>query len=389
MNDAGPQPPVPDSSDRGHRRSQHLARRRRRILGILGCVVVIAVGAAIGWGAWGHAQQRAAALQTQQQQENFVPTVRTSKVKMVDSPRELDLPGTTQAFESATIYARATGYIAKRQVDIGSRVKAGDVLAIIAAPELDQQLSQARAQLAQLDAALGQARANADLARVTNDRTKKLVGEGWSTKQQGDNDRLTFEAQTAAVRVAEANLQAQKAAVSRLEELTSFERVVAPFDGTITSRQIDLGSLVTADTSTGTSLFTIDRTDVLRVQVYVPQESIFGLKDGEEARVIVPEIATRTFGGRIARNAVSLQAGTRTLLTEVDVDNSQGILHAGLYCTVRFSVPREQPIVTVSSRSIIFDKNGLSVAVYADGKVQVRHIDLARDNGQEDRKSVV
>jgi RND family efflux transporter MFP subunit len=210
-----------------------------------------------------------------------------------------------------------------------------------------------------------------------------LVGQGWLSKQQGDNDRLTAEAQSAAVRVAEANLDAQKAVVSRLQELTSFERVVAPFDGAITSRQIDVGSLVTADTASGTPLFSIDQTDVLRVQVYVPQDSVFGIKVGEEAQIVIPELPGKAFGGKIARTASSLQPGTRTLLTEVDVDNSEGALYAGLYCIVRFSLVRQQPAIVVPSQAIIFDKNGLSVAVYQDGVARLRHLNVARDDGAE------
>jgi multidrug resistance efflux pump len=143
-------------------------------------------------------------------------------------------------------------------------VHAGDVLAVISAPELDQQLAQARAQLSQMQAALAQSQANMELARADNSRTSRLVQQGWAAAQQGDTDRLNFAAQTAAVEVARANREAQQAQVNRLEQLTGFERVVAPFDGVITSRQIDVGSLVTADISSGTPLFSMAHTDVLR-----------------------------------------------------------------------------------------------------------------------------
>jgi RND family efflux transporter MFP subunit len=221
------------------------------------------------------------------------------------------------------------------------------------------------------------------LARVTNARTSKLAVEGWATKQQGDTDRLTFEAQTAAVRLAEANLKAQQAAVGRLEELTSFERVVAPFNGVITSRQIDVGSLVTADTSTGTPLFAIDRSDVRRVQVYVPQDSVFALKDGQQAQVTVPEMPNRGFDGKVARNANSLQPGTRTLLTGVDLDNSSGELRAGLCCTIRLSIPRQEPIIAIPSQAVVFDDKGLSAAIDDNGIARLRHLDLARDDGAD------
>jgi RND family efflux transporter MFP subunit len=171
-----------------------------------------------------------------------------------------------------------------------------------------------------MQAALAQSQANMELARANNGRTSRLVQQGWAAAQQGDTDRLNFAAQTAAVGVARANLEAQQAQVNRLEQLTGFEHVVAPFDGVITSRQVDVGSLVTADASSGTPLFSIAHTDVLRVQVYVPQGAFFGLKDGEQAEVTVPELPDRVFQGIVARNASALQPETRTLLAEVDVN---------------------------------------------------------------------
>jgi RND family efflux transporter MFP subunit len=357
--------------------------RLKRNVRIVGVGALILVAGLVGFGAWGHAQRREAALDTLQAQENEVPTVRVERVKSTDAPRTLDLPGNTEAFDWATVYARATGYISTRNVDIGSRVHAGDTLAIISAPDLDQQLIQARAQLTQLQAAVTQAQANMQLAQVTNQRTQVLVVQGWQTKQQGDTDRLTYQAQVAAVQVAQANLKAGQAQVSRLEELTGFERVVAPFDGVITQRHVDVGSLVTADVSSGTQLFNIAHSDVLRIQIYVPQDAVFGLKDGAMAEVRVPEMPGRVFRGTVARNANALQPGTRTRLTEVDVDNADGTLFPGVYCSVRLFIQRLQPVISIPSQAVIFNKNGLSAAVYEDGRVKLRHLDVLADNGAE------
>ncbi len=368
--DPAPQDPAPE-------------RRRRRAARLLGLGAILAVAAMIGLGAWGHAERASDAVAALQAQKSAVPVVRVMEAKAVTGPRTIDLPGNMEPFDAATLFARATGYISARNVDIGSKVRKDDVLAVIAAPDLDQQLAQARAQLAQMQAALVQAQSNMDLAKVTNARTSQLVGEGWTSQQSGDQTRLNFASQIAAVDVARSNVQAQQAQVNRLEELTGFERVVAPFDGVITARQIDVGSLVAADAASGTPLFSIARTDVLRVQVYVPQEDYFGLKDGEDATVTVPELPGRVFHGRVARNASALTAGTRTLLAEVDVDNKDGALAAGLYGIVHLQEPRAQPVVLIPSEAVIFNKDGLSAAVLEDGRVRVRDLNLQADDGAQ------
>ncbi len=349
----------------------------------LGLGAILVLAAMVGWGTWSHMLRTSDAEAALRTRQNTVPMVRVMPVKSIDGPSKVDLPGTMEAFDSAVLFARATGYIASRNVDIGSHVHMGDVLAVIGAPDLDQQLAQARAQLVQMQASLEQAQATAMLAKVTNQRTAKLVTEGWSTQQQGDTDRLNLTAQVASIGVAKANLRAQQAQVNRLVELTGFERVTAPFDGVITARQIDVGSLVTADASGGTSLFSIDRTNVLRVQVYVPQENVFGLKDGQQATVTVPQLPGQVFHGTVARNAQALSTSTRTLLAEVDVDNKDGSLAAGLYGIVHFEFPRARPVVVIPSEAIIFDKNGLSAAVFDNGAIRLRHLDLQADNGAQ------
>jgi RND family efflux transporter MFP subunit len=228
---------------------------------------------------------------------------------------------------------------------------------------------------------LKQAEATRGLAAVTNRRTETLVTEGWQSRQQGDTDRANLEAQNAGVGVAQANILAQEAQIARLEKEQSYERVVAPFDGVITQRSIDTGSLVTADSTNGSSLFAIARINVLRVQVYVPQDAALGVQEGVVADVNVPEIPGRVFVGRVARTADALQAGTRTLLVEVDVDNPDGVLTAGVYCTVRFQVPRTNPVIEIPAEALIFNKDGTQVAVYDDGKARIRKVALSEDDG--------
>jgi RND family efflux transporter MFP subunit len=378
-----PEPDVPRDSQQ---RTSHDARRehdRRRYTRLLGLSVAALLGGLVALGALGNTARRDATVATLAAQRSAVPVVRTVVVQAVDTPTRINLSGTTQAFDSATLFARATGYISKRNVDIGSQVRAGDILAVISAPDLDQQLAQARGQLAQMQAAVMQAKADMDLARVTNDRTTRLVKDGWTSVQQGDSDRLTLAARVAAVSVAQANLEAQQAQVNRLQQLIGFEQVSAPFDGVITSRQVDVGNLVTADSASGTPLFAIARNNILRVQIFVPQAVFFGLKDGEAASVTVPQLPGRMFHGVVARNASALQQQTRTLLAEVDVNNADGTLAPGLYAVVHLDVPRVHPVVLVPSEAVIFDKDGLSAAVYESGRARLRHLDLSADEGAQ------
>ncbi len=358
-------------------------KRRRRIARLLALAAILIVAVMVAWGVWTHVSTKNAAANALHARQSAVPSVRTQVVRANNRPEVVDLPGTMEAFDAATLYARATGYIAKRNVDIGSHVKAGDVLAIIAAPDLDQQLTQAQAQLLQMRASLTQANASRGLAQANNRRTSVLVGEGWASRQQGDQDRTTFSTQAAGVGVAQANLAAQVAQVNRLVELTGFEKVIAPFDGVITARQIDVGNLVTADSASGTSLFSIARTSTLRVQVYVPQEYFFSLKDGQDATITVPQLPGRVFHGRVARNAAALATDTRTLLAEVDVDNRGNALSAGLYGIVHLQVPRTTPVVTLPTQAVIFNQDGLSAAVVEDGRIAIRHLDVAEDDGAQ------
>jgi RND family efflux transporter MFP subunit len=358
-----------------------LDKTRARLARKIGIGAAGALVALLAIGAVQHYASHHAAVAAMEARQTAVPQVRVEPVKVTTSARDLSLPGTVSPFDAATIYARQSGYVAQRLVDIGSRVKAGDVLAVISAPEIDDQLNQARAQLNQMQAALKQAEANRSLAQVTEKRTAALVVQGWASRQQGDTDHSALQAQEAAVGVAQANIAAQQAQVARLEKEQAYERVVAPFDGVITQRSVDTGSLVTADSTSGSSMFALARTNVMRVQVQVPQDAALGLKEGVVADLTVPEIPGRIFTGHVARTAEALQAGTRTLLTEVDVDNADGALAAGMYGTVKFEVPRANPLIQIPAEALIFNKDGTQVAVYDNGKAQIRKVALAEDDG--------
>jgi len=215
---------------------------------------------------------------------------------------------------------------------------------------------------------------------VTNVRDSQLVKQGWATLQQGDTDRLTLQAQEAAVGVAEANIAAQQALIKILRQQKAYQRVVAPFDGVITQRAIDIGGLAQAGS---TFLFTVMQTNVIRTYVYVPQDAAFGVAPGVDAVIRVPELPGRTFPGKVTRTANALQPGTRTLLTEIDVPNPDGALSAGIYCTVELQIPRKTPSVLISADALIFNQNGTQVAILDNGVARLHKIAIARDLGRE------
>jgi RND family efflux transporter MFP subunit len=343
-------------------------------------VAVLLVGA-LAFGFWRHYSLHAQVMSTAGQRQDFVPSVRVAAVRASGSTTSVTWPGTIEAFAQANLYARASGYISKRNVDIGSRVKTGDLLIEITAPEVEHQIAQAQGTLAQLEAALVQAKANRDLAQVTWDRDAPLVKEGWVTKQQGDTDRLNLESREAAVAVAQANVVAQHAQLKVLDQQKDYQSVVAPFDGVITQRNIDVGSLVQADAASGTFLFTLMKSDVLRIQLYVPQDEALGVTPGVEAVVRVPEIPGREFLGTVTRIADALAPGTRTLLTEIDVLNPDRALSPGLYCNVELKIPRKTPSLIVPSEAIVFNSAGLRVAVVENGVARFHKITVARDLG--------
>jgi HlyD family secretion protein len=359
-------------------------------------VVIAVVAALLAWGAYEHWRQNSDAAQTQARTTQFIPTVRTVVAKREDQPIETLLPGQTEAFQIANIFARATGYISDRSVDIGSRVKKGDLLVHIAAPDLDQQLAQAVAQLGQVDAALSQAeaqvtQAKANLALQTTNlqRTNTLTQEGFATVQNQQTQQTTVQSQQATletsqagVKVAEANVRAEQASVDRLRALAAFENVVAPFDGVVTARNVEVGDLVNADAGSGAPMFTVEEDDVLRISVHVPQYSTAGIQNGLVARITAPDMPGRTFSGKIARSSVALLYSTRTLTAQVDVPNPDGALRPGLFVNVSFEIPRTQPNVSIPSDALIFDQQGAQVAVVEGGdEIKMHKIDIYRDLG--------
>jgi RND family efflux transporter MFP subunit len=350
---------------------------------LLGLGVLVALGGALAAGGWRHYSQQRETLADSEQRRNFVPSLRVATVKPANAIAIARLPATTSAFTAASIFARASGYIEKRYVDIGDQVKRGQTLVEITAPELDHQIAQAEATLAQLQAAQQRVQANLDLAQVTLNRNNPLVRKGWFTQQQGVNDIQTLKAQQAALGVAQGNVTAQQAQLQILRQQKNYQRVVAPFDGVITRRNIDVGSLVQADAASGTFMFSIVQSNVIRAQVFVPQDLAFGISPGIDAILRVPEIPDRAFPGKVTRIANALAPGTRTLLTEVDIPNPDAAVTPGIQCMIELRIPRKLPGLLVPAEAIILNGGALEVAVVRDGIAHIQKISVARDLGTE------
>ncbi|PZR74650.1 MAG: efflux RND transporter periplasmic adaptor subunit, partial [Chthoniobacterales bacterium] len=307
-----------------------------------------------------------------QQEEENLPIVNVTKVKRSVPVSELILPGNITPLTEAYIYARASGYVKRRFVDIGDRVRAGQLLAEIDSPELAQQVQQARAglgqsraQLGQTQAALGQARSQLKLAAVTLERWNVLVGRGVLSKQEGDQKQADYENAEANVRAAEAdvkaaqdNVGASEANLNRLIEMQGFTNVRAPFAGVITARNIDTGALISAsgagqgnsaggtaassaNGSQNSEMFRIAQIGTLRIMVNVPQSNAPAIHLGQQADIMLQEYSRRKFAGHVTRTASSLDQNSRTMLTEVQVANPDRLLLPGMYSQVRFTSTRE------------------------------------------------
>jgi len=327
------------------------------------------------------------------------PVVTTIHPKLGEPTSELLLPGNIEPLYNAAVYARTEGYLDRRNVDIGSKVKASQVLAVISSPEVDQQLLQARATLAQSEASLQQAkasleqaRANAELTRLTKERDLPL-GEQHAISQQivdeavqAHNARVAdVAAAEANITAAEANVTANRANVARLLQLQSFEHVIAPFDGIITARNVERGDLVTTGSAAvGKPLFNIAQSGTLRIQIDVPQSEAVNIQDGQKASIDVKERLGREYTGTVTRSAGSLDSTARTMLTEVQVDNRDGSLLPGMYAQVKFTLAQPHTSLIIPTSSLVIDHSGMHVVTVAENrKVHFVPVVIGRDMGTQ------
>jgi RND family efflux transporter MFP subunit len=286
--------------------------------------------------------------------------------------QEITLPGNIQPMVTSPIYARTDGYLKKWYFDIGAHVKAGDLLAVIQTPEVDEQLAQARSTLTT-------AQANLQLAQITRDRYQSLLTKHAVAQQDVDNAVGTYAANQAIV-------DADMANVRHYEALVSFEKVYAPFDGVITARNTDIGDLINSGSSTApkTDLFDMSQTRTLRVYVNVPEEYSQGIKPGQtSADITLTEFPGKRFPGKLVRTSEAINATTRTLLTEVDLDNPGATLLSGSYSEVHLQIPTHNSTFLLPVSSLIFRGEKLQVGVVSNGKVAIRDVTPGHDFGDQ------
>lgn len=344
------------------------AAKRSSSAARLTAIVSLIALVAIAWSV--HARHRATAALSQQTEADEVLAVATARPQPNGSTTALVLPGNLQANYEAPIYARTSGYLRRWYVDIGAKVHKGQLLGDIEAPEVDQQLHQAEANLSV-------AEANQKIADLTAERWRRLRATDSVSRQEADQ-------KVSAAQASDAQVQAARANVSRLRELSGFERVVAPFDGVITARNTDIGQLINAGSGSGAALFRIADVSRLRLYVQVPQEDAADMKQGLEAKLYMPDRPGVTYDASLAATARAIDPATRTLMAELLVDNSKGELLPGAYAEVHFQLPPSDAGTSyvLPANVLLFRGDGLHVAtVDANDRVALKPVTIGRDYG--------
>jgi len=340
---------------------------RRRGFAIAGLVVALILVVVMIDGVWDR-KSSAARLKVDTDAQ-IIPTVSVIQPKAASRNPHLDLPGRLDAYYRAPIFARVNGFLKAWYVDIGGRVKAGQLLAEIEAPDLDQQLMQAKG-------ALSSATAAETLAKVTAERWTTLGQTNTLSKQAVDE-------KTGDLSVKEANVKVAKADVDRLDVLANFKKVVAPFDGVVTARNTDVGSLINAGANAGLPLFVVSDVSKLRLSINVPQAYVPSVPISSKVDIKVPEHPGKTYSGVVEASTRAVDEASGTTRMQVVVDNPSGELMPGAYANALVTLPREMQVLSIPSSALIFDKRGLQVAVVdADNKVELRPVKIAKDKGQ-------
>ncbi len=352
---------------------------------VVGALVVIALAGAFIAATLPRLRQARELRAAAARQAEEPPRVSVATARRAPPTYELTLPGNAQPFRGAPLYARVNGYVTRWLVDIGDRVKEGQLVAEISTPDVDDQLAQARANVVLSEANFHVSEANLELAKITLDRDVK-AGVGTATALQTiDQDRAQLKTTAAQVESAQANIEANRATVRQYADLQAFQKIVAPFPGIITARTVDPGALVAADNpSEARPLFYLMQTDPLRIYVNVPQVYATTVAVGQDAIIYREEDPHRQFSGKVTRTANALDPNTRTLLTEVDLPNPNDALRPGMYLQVKFVVARASTVVLVPSAALVWQPEATVIAVL-DGnhKVHDRKVQTGRDLGLE------
>jgi RND family efflux transporter MFP subunit len=397
MSEAGARSPVPDTTPTGAelaspgRPARRVRTRSMVVIGIaiLGLFLILLVA-----GILPRIRNQRELTAAAQKIQSALPQVYVIRPQAA-AEAGVSLAATTQAIQDSIIYARTSGYLRKRYVDIGDRVTTGQLLAEIDSPEIEQQLRQAKADLQQSERNRDLQKANLDLARVTMARYEAADAEGAVAKQALDQSVSTYRTAQAAVAAAEANVESNRANVQRFQEMTAFQRVLAPFNGTVIQRNVDVGALITAGspvnntavapssvTGAASGLFEIAQIDTLRVFVNVPQVYASTLKVGLPVEVAVRGQLMEPAAGTVTRTAGAIDPGTRTLLTQVDIPNPSHRLFTGMFVYVTFKIGPSGTHWRVPSTAVIFNAQGTRVAIVGPGnKLHFQDVILGRDFG--------
>jgi membrane fusion protein, multidrug efflux system len=376
---ASPESVHPAADDLGFDLPEPANLSRSRVFTVAALAVAV-LGAAFLFGYLPRHREKAELTAATRVEGENAPRVEVVTPKVISSDRALVLSGSVRALEETVIYPRANGYIAKWLVDIGDKVKAGQTLAEIETPELDQELDQARAQLAQASAGVTQADANHEFSQANLERFKQLVPAGVASQQDLDRTQAQSVVDSASVKVAQSAVLVQSANIRRLLQLKSFAHVLSPFAGTVTARNVERGSLVSAGNAT--PLFKVAILDPVRVFVQVPQDAAAGVQNELLAKVSTREYPGRVFEGKVARSSGALDQNTRTMLVEVRVPNPKNELLAGMYAQVALTLPSSHRVFEVPATALLNDAKGLRVAL-VDENNQLRLVPVAveRDTG--------
>ena len=333
----------------------------------IGLALFLGILAFLGWRNLSHNEHERE--QTAQAVQRGAMTVRVAKPSLSPPTFDFSLPGSAEALSTATLYARINGYLKTRLVDIGDRVEAGQLVAEIDAPDLDAQLVQARAQLEQNRAALS-------IAQVTFEREKRLLDQKVVAKQEYDTSDSNYQQAIANVKAAEAN-------VRNLTVQQGFEKILAPFTGVITTRNLDTGALIASGGGSGVAIYTEVEEDILRVYINVPQAYIANINVGQEVEITANEYPQKVFKGKVTRMADALDPTARTERVEIQLPSEQGKLVPGMYLSIRFKVQQNEPALLVPANTVDIRREGPRVAlVGADGRVAYRQVKLGRDFGK-------